>query len=258
MKVIHSDCLEAMRSMEDNSIDAIVMDPPANYVEKITIVSLEELEELYRIARHNSAMMVFCNQETYILFLETIKKSSWHLFDCIAYIKNTCKMQSEGHKCEKLLHQFEPIFLCIKEAKKTDKEYKPYKSIFQFEVDQPNIIYAEEEKSPLDSWDFFVDYSEVDESEEKKLPTYPYPKHIKTFEKLLKMMLPEKNGKVLLNPYCGTGEALIAASVLDIDSIGIEIDSIYAQIARKRLENFSCPMTHRSMIINDSDAMPNE
>ena len=67
--------------------------------------------------------------------------------------------------------------------------------------------------------------------------THPTVKPIALMEWLLKLLVPP-GGKVL-DPFCGSGTTLVAARVLAVDAIGIEIDPDYAALARRRLDDTS-------------------
>jgi modification methylase len=48
----------------------------------------------------------------------------------------------------------------------------------------------------------------------------------------------ERKGKVVLDPFAGTGTTLVAAKILGHNYIGIDVSKDYAQIARARLRNY--------------------
>jgi modification methylase len=48
----------------------------------------------------------------------------------------------------------------------------------------------------------------------------------------------ERKGKVVLDPFAGTGTTLVAAKILGHNYIGIDVSRDYAQIARTRLRNY--------------------
>ena len=53
--------------------------------------------------------------------------------------------------------------------------------------------------------------------------------------KLVEMMVPPSPGNIVLDPFAGSGTTLLAAKRLGIPYLGMEINPVYAAIARKRL-----------------------
>lgn len=65
---------------------------------------------------------------------------------------------------------------------------------------------------------------------------HPTVKPIKLMEYLIKLVMPPKVG-LLLDHFAGSGTTLLAAKNLGFESIGIEIDENYCEIAKERLKN---------------------
>ena len=66
--------------------------------------------------------------------------------------------------------------------------------------------------------------------------THPTVKPIKLLEYLLKLIMPPSQDAVVLDHFAGSGSTLVAAKNLGFNAIGIEIDSEYCEIARRRIE----------------------
>ena len=47
-----------------------------------------------------------------------------------------------------------------------------------------------------------------------------------------------KKGRVVIDPYCGSGTTLVAAKILGHHYIGIDISKEYAELSIKRLKNY--------------------
>jgi len=56
-------------------------------------------------------------------------------------------------------------------------------------------------------------------------------------EYLVKLVMPKDEGAILLDPFAGSGSTLLACKNLGVNCMGFELDSGYAEIAEKRLEN---------------------
>ena len=68
---------------------------------------------------------------------------------------------------------------------------------------------------------------------------HPTVKPLKLMEYLIRMIMPPKDG-ILLDPFSGSGTTIIAAHNLGLEAIGIEKSSEYCEIARKRVQHYSC------------------
>ncbi len=64
---------------------------------------------------------------------------------------------------------------------------------------------------------------------------HPTQKPVSLMEALIK--LTTKEGQIVLDPFCGSGSALVAAKRLKRNYIGIEISKEFCNIARERLKN---------------------
>lgn len=81
MKLINGDCLEVLKQIDDNSIDAIVTDPPygINYQSNMRIKSdkfkhikndnnemrFSSYPEFYRVLKENTVAIIFCSFKNY-------------------------------------------------------------------------------------------------------------------------------------------------------------------------------------------------
>lgn len=60
-------------------------------------------------------------------------------------------------------------------------------------------------------------------------------KPLDLIEKLVGMIIPKINGNIVIDPFLGSGTTAVAAIKLGIDWIGIELNSEYTEIAKKRV-----------------------
>jgi DNA modification methylase len=54
--------------------------------------------------------------------------------------------------------------------------------------------------------------------------------------KLIRELIKANKGKVVFDPFMGSGTTMVACKQLERDFIGIEIDEAYCKIANQRLE----------------------
>jgi len=90
-KIINADCLEAMRSMEDNSIDSIVTDPPygLSFMGKkwdYDVPSVEIWQECLRILKPGGHLLAFAGSRTYHRMAVRIEDAGFEIRDMIAWV----------------------------------------------------------------------------------------------------------------------------------------------------------------------------
>jgi len=78
---------------------------------------------------------------------------------------------------------------------------------------------------------------ERDRFKKKALNPHPTVKPLSLMRYIIKLLAPPGN-PTLLDPFAGSGSTLIAAKQLGINSIGIELNEEYCEIARKRLDHW--------------------
>lgn len=65
--------------------------------------------------------------------------------------------------------------------------------------------------------------------------THPTVKPLELMEKLIKLTMPLKGNNILLDPFLGSGTTALAAKNLNVNWVGIELNSRYIDIANQRL-----------------------
>jgi len=115
--IIHGDCLEEMRKMEDNSIDFIVCDPPyaLNFMGKDwdnEIPTIEVWKEALRICKTGSWLAAFGGTRTFHRLTCSIEDAGWTIRDCISWIYGSGFPKGKG--C--LKPAWEPIILARKDG----------------------------------------------------------------------------------------------------------------------------------------------
>jgi len=90
-KIINSDCIEAMRGMEDNSIDSIVTDPPygLSFMGKkwdYDVPSVEVWTECFRILKPGGHLLAFAGTRTQHRMAVRIEDAGFEIRDMIAWV----------------------------------------------------------------------------------------------------------------------------------------------------------------------------
>ena len=65
--------------------------------------------------------------------------------------------------------------------------------------------------------------------------THPTVKPLELMEQLIKLTIPLGSDNILLDPFIGSGTTAVAAEKLNVNWVGIEINSSYIDIANQRL-----------------------
>ena len=104
-KIINEDCLEAMKRMEDGTVDAIVTDPPYGlsfmgakwdsmvaYQERMTPI----FEEALRVAKPGAHMLCFGGTRTFHRLACAIEDAGWEVRDTIMWVYGCLDEETEN------------------------------------------------------------------------------------------------------------------------------------------------------------------
>jgi DNA modification methylase len=91
MKLLLGDCLEKMKELEENSVDAIVTDPPygLSFMGKDWdhgIPGKHFWEEAIRVAKPGAYLLAFGGTRTYHRLACAIEDAGWEIRDCISWV----------------------------------------------------------------------------------------------------------------------------------------------------------------------------
>lgn len=124
MTIIQGDCLDIMRTMEDNSIDFIVTDPPygLHFMGKHwdgRIPAIEIWAEALRICKPGSMLAAFGGSRTHHHLMCAIEGAGWEIRDCMMWIYGSGFPKSHNHfgldgYGTALKPAYEPIILAMK------------------------------------------------------------------------------------------------------------------------------------------------
>ena len=210
MKLIHGDCLEEMKKLEDKSIDIIFTDPPYGvsfkktgepYMVGDTVNLLPSvMPEFRRILKDDGAIYLWSAttmlQQNLTLFMTYFKLHNIVIWDKI----NGVYPHSNAHY--KL--QYEPILYGSKGLHYLDK------------VKCGDVISV---KKPLG-----------------KKRVHPTQKPFEVIEELLIPII-NKSKKIVLDPFMGSGTVGVACKKLGLSFIGIELEKEYIDIAKARINH---------------------
>lgn len=132
MTIINDDCLSHCKTLDDNSIDFIVTDPPygLKFMGKkwdYQIPGIEFWQEFYRICKPGSMMAVFGGSHTHHRLMCNIEDAGWEIRDVIMWIygsgfpKSHNNFGLDGYGTA-LKPAYEPIILSMKPLDGTYKK----------------------------------------------------------------------------------------------------------------------------------------
>jgi len=231
IELIQGDCLEAMKYIENKSIDLILSDPPygTTACKWDTIIPFEPLWEQYkRIIKDNGAIVLTASQPfTSALVMSNIKmfKYEWVWIKPQGVDPFMAKIRP--------LNNTEDILVF---GNKTN--YFP-----QRRAGKPYHIIRDKNPRIKETNNAVMKQTETTNNGDR-LPTrtlyfkqerglHPTQKPVALFEYLIKTYTNE--GETVLDNCMGSGTAGVACKNLNRNFIGIELDSEYFKIAEKRI-----------------------
>lgn len=210
-KVIHGDCIKEMKKIPNNSINLIITDPP--YGDNVgyginnktiknnenPIINCSALVEFYRVLKKNASVYIFTNWKHYPFLTEfIIRYTKFKIRHLVVWKKHNFGLGWAFR------HQYELILVLEKGKPKYN----------------------------------LTDFSDVQTCSHinHTLQTHPHEKPVDLISKIVKHS--SKVGDTILDPFCGSGAICVACKENGRNWIGIELDNIYAEMARMRLEEF--------------------
>tara|TARA_R110000850_G_C9823734_1_gene452690 strand:- start:13 stop:780 length:768 start_codon:yes stop_codon:yes gene_type:complete len=240
------DCLEVMKTIKENSIDAIICDLPygTTQCKWDSVIPFEPLwKEYNRVIKDNGAIVLFGSQPfTSALIMSNPKnfKYCW-VWD---------KIDPSGHLNAKRmpLKQHEDICVFYKKqctynrqfTKKAKKNQRPNraKNAIKNNLKTDKKLYGDFNVKMSDEYDTtrtnpksILTFSQT---MTKRKGLHPTQKCIGVLEYLVKTYSNE--GDTVLDNTMGSGSTGVAAKNLNRKFIGIEMDENYFNIAKKRIE----------------------
>ena len=240
------DCLEVMKTIEDNSIDAIITDPPYGTTECRwdSVIDFDLMwKQLNRVIKPNGAVVLF-GSEPFSSFLR-ISNMKYYRYD-IKWIKT----RPTGFHLAKTrpLNSYEDItvFSLAKTGHNTKlkMKYNPQKTTGHKEIKPKNkkdvtSDYLPNRKPRTDKSS--KDYNGTERYPKNSIcfknnetGLHPTQKPILLMEYLIKTYTNEHD--TVLDFTMGSGSTMVACKNLNRHGIGIEMDANYFKIAEQRIK----------------------
>jgi len=214
----NDDCIDVLRKLDSNSVDAVITDPPygINYktnhrkdkehdfcstIQNDDDLSLmkDVIRELHRVMKDNTAGYMFCSFDRIDFFKQEIERY-FRIKNIIIWVKNNW---TAGDLVAQFGKQYEMIILFNKGTRKINGKRIP------------------------DVW-YFDRISGSKQLHQNEKPT-----------KLISqcVMKHSDEGDIVLDPFMGSGTTGVVCKELGRGFIGIEIDENYFNLAKERIHN---------------------
>jgi site-specific DNA-methyltransferase (adenine-specific) len=236
------DCLEVMKTIEDNSIDAIITDPPygTTACKWDSIIPFEPMwEQLNRIIKPNGAIVLF-GSEPFSSFLRTSNVKMYR-YDWIWEKSKATnflfakQMPLIAHEDIMIFYKKKPTYNPQKTKGKPYNKGKEKRTEIEAvgKIGNGNLI---ENKTGLRnprSVQYFV-------TAEREGKLHPTQKPLLLIEYMIKTYT--KENETVLDFTMGSGTTMLACKNLNRNGIGIEKDEDYFKIAEERINKIELKM----------------
>ena len=242
-KVIEGDAVEVMKQIPDDSIDVTFADPPFN---------LKKSYKQYEDDKETLDYLAWCNQWLYqmvritkptgSIFVHNIPRWLTHFAEYlnkIAYFRHWISWDSGGAPMGKTLlpNHYGILYYTKSKPCKDFKFYDiraPHKRCRVCKEFLKDYGGKKDQMHPFGMLlsDVWTDIHRI--RHKKRRDEHPCQLPISLLERLVLMSTDE--GDIVLDPFIGTGTAAVAAKQLGRKYTGIDIDSQYVEITKKKLK----------------------
>ena len=235
MKLLQGDCLELMKDIPDGSIDMILADLPYG----TTACKWDEIipfgllwEQYERVIKDNGAIVLTSDEPfTSQLINSNIKKFRYKWIWKKSYstgFMNANKMPLKNVEDVLVFYKKLPTYNPQGVVEVNKKQVR--------KRDKGTTIYNDMGLKEGEYTQKFTNYpKQVIETTKKEKTYHPTQKPVELFEYLIKTYTNE--GETVLDNCMGSGTTAIACKNLNRNFIGMELDEIYFNIAKERIEN---------------------
>jgi len=230
-------CLELMREIEDNSIDAIITDPPygTTACKWDSVINFELMwEQLNRIIKPNGAIVLFGSEPfSSALRMSNIKDYRydliWNKIRAAGFL-NANRMPLKQHENISLFYKKLPTY---NPQKYIDKPYD--KTKYNGKDMKENVLGSYVSKSSKNNGERFPkSILKFSQNWSRQQQIHPTQKPILLMEYLIKTYTNEN--ETVLDFTMGSGSTMVACQNTNRNGIGIEMDEGYFEIAQNRIK----------------------
>ena len=234
----HGECIEIMSVIENNSVDAVIVDPPYFDIVKDSFdhqweTEIEYLDWLSRTIilalktlKDGGAFVLFCSRQLVHKISAICESLGLVEQRMIIWCRKRCFNQTRG---KALASGYEPILYFTK-----GKENITFNNI-KIKSESKRKEYSDGTlKDGVSLSDCWTDIPALPHNSKEKV-NHPTQKPIKLIERIISIVTNPND--VVLDYCCGSGSTGIACLNTGRNFIGIELDDKYFDIAKKRIDN---------------------
>lgn len=245
-------CVDLMKQLPDNYVDLVLTSPPYDNLRtyKGFVFPIDDIiSELYRVVKKGGVVVWIVSDatingsETGTSFKQALKfvEIGFNLHDTMIFSKTNPVPQIYR---KRYTNVFEYMFVFSKGTVKTHNPimvpcihaglelkgttYKNFSTGDQKRGKLANPVKSEKQKGNI--WEYVVGKKAVDQEAKNHPAPFPYDlakDHIISWT---------NQGDLVLDPMCGSGTTIVAASDLKRNYIGFDISEEYCEMARNRLK----------------------
>tara|TARA_Y100001972_G_scaffold120670_1_gene163552 strand:- start:55 stop:771 length:717 start_codon:yes stop_codon:yes gene_type:complete len=223
------DCLEVMKTIKDNSIDAIITDPPygTTACKWDSVIPFEPMwKQLNRIIKPNGAVVLFSSEP----FTSALISSNYKDYKyCWYWLKNRATGVLNAKK--QPLRNIENI--CVFNVKK----YKP-QGLIEVNTQSRNSIKDSDNYGRGTNKSYTQKYTgyptQLLKFKSVQRTVHPTQKPVTLMEYLIKTYTNEN--ETVLDFTMGSGSTMVACQNTDRNGIGIEMDENYFKVSEQRIK----------------------
>ena len=231
-KIVNADCLNEMAAMRDKSVDAIITDPPYKTTSMKWDVAQDWQSWWVQANRVCNGVVVMTSSQPFTTDLINSNRAGFK-YEWIWMKSRSGSALTAKHRPVKL-HENILVFVAGEHRYAPEmREGKPYsRNGYTLKTNNQGIGLKEINvtnlgtRFPTTLLDFKQDWS-------KQQQIHPTQKPIALMRYLVRTYTTA--GQTVLDPFCGSGTTCIAAMLEGRESIGIEKETNYAQIAINRI-----------------------
>ncbi|MAE81664.1 MAG: hypothetical protein CMB80_02925 [Flammeovirgaceae bacterium] len=221
VEFLNKNCLDVLPTIEDNSVDLIITDPPWGieltgmqgarsidykmFSDKMQGLYTKTIPHFFRILKDGSHIYLFFGIEHYQKLLELLRKAGFDVREvpCV-WIKEGPSFSNWEYKP---MPQYECFFFAVKSVKGAPKQLKePASDVF--------------------------DYKRTKGMDK----IHPTEKPIDLIRRLI--LLSSAKKELVFDPFAGSAATLVASILCDRKCLGIEMDIDYYNAAMARIRNY--------------------